>query len=162
MSTLYATIGYFAQKAAEARQRTEEWGTAVSKAEAQELSRFKDKVDETTKAMETFGTEGVEDVEAVKTAFSSLIDEINKLVDENYEDWYQGRRDEILREKLKDREAALQRLIRSSIPAATYAKTLATWAATAGSFPTFDTIHPLSHQPIYRIVTGKQIGRAHV
>ena len=67
---------------------------------------------------------------------------------ENYEDWYQGRRDEVLREKLKDREAALQRLIRSSIPAATYAKTLATWAATAGSFPTFDTIHPLSHQPI--------------
>ena len=67
---------------------------------------------------------------------------------ENYEDWYQGRRDEVLREKLKDREAALQRLIRSSTPAATYAKTLATWAATAGSFPTFDTIHPLSHQPI--------------
>lgn len=76
-------IGYFAQKAAEARQRTEEWGTAVSKAEAQELSRFKEKVDETTKAMDTFGTEGVEDVEAVKTAFSELTDEINKLVDEN-------------------------------------------------------------------------------
>ena len=33
--------------------------------------------------METFGTEGVEDVEAVKTAFSNLTDEINKLVDDN-------------------------------------------------------------------------------
>ena len=71
-----ATIGYFAKQAAEARQRTEEWGAAVSKAEAKELSRFKDKVDETTKAIETFGTEGVEDVEAVKTAFSNLTDEI--------------------------------------------------------------------------------------
>lgn len=66
-----------------AHQRTQEWGAAVSKAEAQELSRFKEKVDETTKAMDTFGTEGVEDVEAVKTAFSELTDEINKLVDEN-------------------------------------------------------------------------------
>ena len=78
-----ATAAYFAQQAAEAQKRTEEWGATVSKAEAEELTRFKSKVDETTKAMDTFGTEGVEDVEAIKTAFSELTDEINKLVDEN-------------------------------------------------------------------------------
>ncbi|MHA4750759.1 hypothetical protein ACX0FG_15590, partial [Enterococcus faecium] len=47
------------------------------------LSAFKDKVDEANRAMSAFGTEGVEDVEAVKTAFSNLTDEINKLVDDN-------------------------------------------------------------------------------
>ncbi|HFR3976730.1 TPA: phage tail tape measure protein [Streptococcus suis] len=77
------TVAYFAQQALDARQRTEEWGAAVSKAEAEELSRFKDKVDETTKVMDSFGTEGVQDVEAVKNAFSELTGEINKLVDEN-------------------------------------------------------------------------------
>lgn len=77
------TAAYFAQQALDARRRTEEWGAAVSKAEAEELTRFKNKVDETTKSMDAFGTEGVADVEAVKTAFSELTDEVIKLVDEN-------------------------------------------------------------------------------
>ena len=67
---------------------------------------------------------------------------------ENYQDWYDGQRESRLRESLKDREHALQRLIKSSVPTSAYAKTLATWAATAGSFPTFDTTHPISKQPI--------------
>lgn len=76
-------LAHYAQKALDARQRTEEWGAAVSATEAKELSNFKSKVDETTRAMETFGTEGVQDVEAVKQAFSGLTEEITKLVDEN-------------------------------------------------------------------------------
>ena len=67
---------------------------------------------------------------------------------ENYNDWYNGQRESRLREQLSDREHALQRLIKSSVPEDAYAKTLASWAATAGSFPTYDTIHPISHQPI--------------
>ncbi|HEM5318592.1 TPA: phage tail tape measure protein [Streptococcus suis] len=74
-----ATIGYFAQKALEARQRTEEWGTEVDKVQAVELTKFKDKVDESTKAMEVFGTSGKDDVEAVKTAFQELVGEIESL-----------------------------------------------------------------------------------
>ncbi|MGO0053306.1 phage tail tape measure protein [Streptococcus suis] len=74
-----ATIGYFAQKALEARQRTEEWGTEVDKVQAVELTKFKDKVDESTKAMESFGTSGKDDVEAVKTAFQELVGEIESL-----------------------------------------------------------------------------------
>lgn len=76
-------VAYYAQKANEARQRTEEWGASISKAEAQELSAFKDKVDEANRAMSAFGTEGVEDVEAIRNAFSELTGEITKLVDEN-------------------------------------------------------------------------------
>lgn len=76
-------VAMWAEKASQAAQRTAEWGAAVSKTEAQELSKFKSKVDETTQAMDTFGTEGVQDVEAIKTAFSELTGEISKLVDEN-------------------------------------------------------------------------------
>ncbi|HEL9635278.1 TPA: phage tail tape measure protein, partial [Streptococcus suis] len=74
-------IAYFAQQALDARQRTEEWGTAVSKTEAQELSKFKTKVDETNQAMTAFSENGVQDVEAVKVAFQGLVDEITKLTD---------------------------------------------------------------------------------
>ncbi|HEM3576832.1 TPA: phage tail tape measure protein [Streptococcus suis] len=75
------TVAYFAQQALDARQRTEEWGTAVSKTEAQELSTFKTKVDETNQAMTAFSENGVQDVEAVKVAFQGLVDEITKLTD---------------------------------------------------------------------------------
>ncbi|HFU4060495.1 TPA: phage tail tape measure protein, partial [Streptococcus suis] len=75
------TVAYFAQQALDARQRTEEWGTAVSKTEAQELSKFKTKVDETNQAMTAFSENGVQDVEAVKVAFQGLVDEITKLTD---------------------------------------------------------------------------------
>lgn len=76
-------VAMWAEKASEAAQRTAEWGTAVSKTEAQELSKFKSKVDETNEAMTLFGTDGVQDVENVKQAFSELTGEIAKLVDEN-------------------------------------------------------------------------------
>ncbi|HFU4054914.1 TPA: phage tail tape measure protein [Streptococcus suis] len=72
-------VSYLAQEATNARQRMEEWGTEVDKVQASELTKFKDKVDETTKAMETFGTSGKDDVEAVKTAFQELVGEIETL-----------------------------------------------------------------------------------
>ncbi|HEM6397921.1 TPA: phage tail tape measure protein [Streptococcus suis] len=74
-------VAMWAEKASEAAQRTAEWGTAVSKTEAQELSKFKSKVDETNEAMTAFSENGVQDVEAVKTAFQGLVDEITKLTD---------------------------------------------------------------------------------
>lgn len=67
---------------------------------------------------------------------------------ENYNDWYQGKREQALRDKLADREVALQRLIKSSIPTEQYATKLADWACTAASFPTFDINHPLTGLPI--------------
>lgn len=76
-----AGIAYFAHKANEARQRTEEWGTKVSATEANELTKFKAKVDETNQAMAAFGSEGSADVEKIKEAFKGLTDEINKLTD---------------------------------------------------------------------------------
>nr|DAI55165.1 MAG TPA: minor tail protein [Caudoviricetes sp.] len=76
-------VGYFANKAAEAKQRTEEWGTSVSKTQANELQQFKDKVDETNQAMTVFGTEGAADVEAVRSAFQGLVDDITTLADED-------------------------------------------------------------------------------
>lgn len=74
-------IGTWAEKANEARQRTEEWGTEVSATEANELTKFKTKVDETNQAMAAFGSEGSADVEKIKEAFKGLTDEINKLTD---------------------------------------------------------------------------------
>ncbi|HFI0055092.1 TPA: phage tail tape measure protein [Streptococcus suis] len=74
-------VALWAEKAREAAQRTAEWGTAVSKTEAQELSKFKTKVDETNQAMTAFSENGVQDVEAVKVAFQGLVDEITKLTD---------------------------------------------------------------------------------
>ena len=77
------TIGYFADKAADAKQRTEEWGTSVSKTQANELQQFKDKVDETNQAMTVFGTDGAADVEAVRSAFQGLVDDITTLADKD-------------------------------------------------------------------------------
>lgn len=71
-------IAYFGGKALEAHQRTQEWGTKVSETEANELSKFKTKVDDTNKAMLDFGatSKGVDDV---KNAFQALVTEIDKL-----------------------------------------------------------------------------------
>ncbi|HFU4060516.1 TPA: phage tail tape measure protein, partial [Streptococcus suis] len=74
-------VSYLAQEATNARQRTEEWGTEVDRVQAGELTKFKDKVDETNQAMTTFSENGVQDVEAVKVAFQGLVDEITKLTD---------------------------------------------------------------------------------
>lgn len=72
-------LAYFGGKALEAHERTQLWGTKVSETEANELSRFKNKVDETNKALDTFGSDSVNDVNNVKTAFQGLVTEIEKL-----------------------------------------------------------------------------------
>ncbi len=76
-------VGYFANKAAEAKQRTEEWGASVSETQANELQQFKDKVDETNQAMTIFGTNGAADVETVRKAIQGLADDITTLADED-------------------------------------------------------------------------------
>ena len=73
------TVSYFAQKVLDAKRRTEEWGASVSQTEAGQLSNFKAKVDETNKAMATFGSDGAHNVDNVKKAFDNLTQEIDKL-----------------------------------------------------------------------------------
>lgn len=70
----------------EAEQRAREWGVAVDKVQAEELQRFKDKVDSSTRAMDEFGTGGVENLDKVKQSFTELADVISEGVDkENQE-----------------------------------------------------------------------------
>lgn len=70
----------------------------------------------------------------------------------NYHDWYDSILDSRKREEIKDkitnREEALQRLIKSSTPTESYAPMLADWASVAGAFPTCDTIHPITRTKI--------------
>ncbi|HFU4116313.1 TPA: phage tail tape measure protein [Streptococcus suis] len=94
----------WAEDASRAAQRTAEWGAAVSQTESEDLSKFKEKVDETTQAMEDFGVKGVQDVESIKQAFSELTTEITKLVDENLA------KDLELAEKLGLSEEEVQRI----------------------------------------------------
>ena len=75
-------LTYWAAEAGSAYQRTQEWGAKVDKVQAEELQQFKSKVDETNKAMATFATDAVSNVEEIKTAFSGLVTEISKLADE--------------------------------------------------------------------------------
>ncbi|HEM3890178.1 TPA: phage tail tape measure protein [Streptococcus suis] len=77
-----ATISYLAHEATNARLRTEEWGTEVDKVQANELTKFKEKVDESTRAMELFGENGRQDIESVQQAVKGLVDEITLLADE--------------------------------------------------------------------------------
>lgn len=74
-------LGIYAAKAGEAYQRTQEWGAAVSKTEAEDLSKLKTKVDETNKAMLEFGS-GAGEVEKVKKAFDDLAGSVTTLLDE--------------------------------------------------------------------------------
>lgn len=71
-------IGLIADNMRKAHQRTQEWGTEVSEVEANQLSKLKTKVDETTQSMTAFSgrADGVDDV---KTAFKGLVDEIERL-----------------------------------------------------------------------------------
>lgn len=71
-------VGYFAKKAYEAHQRTQEWGTKVNQVQANELQAFKDKVDKTNQSMAGFRG-GADQVNAVKTALQGLVTEIEKL-----------------------------------------------------------------------------------
>lgn len=79
----------------------------------------------------------------------------------NYNDWYESyldsRKQEEIKDRLSHREEALQRLIKSSTPVDAYASTLAEWASTAGSFPTYDTNHPVTKQPVPLCDYWKQI-----
>ena len=77
-----AAAVYFSNKAYEAYQRSQEWGTSVSKEQAGQLQNFKDKVDEANEAMTTFGA-SAEGVDKVTTAVQKLATEIQKLADEN-------------------------------------------------------------------------------
>ncbi|CYW26223.1 TPA: phage tail tape measure protein [Streptococcus suis] len=75
-------LTYLTAELGKAYQRTQEWGTEVDKVQAEQLSEFKDKVDESTRAISLFGDNGKKDVESVKRAFQDLVDEINGLTDE--------------------------------------------------------------------------------
>ncbi|HEM3192009.1 TPA: phage tail tape measure protein [Streptococcus suis] len=75
-------LTYLTAELGKAYQRTQEWGTEVDKVQAEQLSEFKDKVDESTRAISLFGENGKKDVEGVKQAFQDLVDEINGLTDE--------------------------------------------------------------------------------
>ena len=77
-----AAAVYFSNKAYEAYQRSQEWGTSVSREQAGQLQNFKDKVDEANEAMTTFGA-SAEGVDKVTTAVQKLATEIQKLADEN-------------------------------------------------------------------------------
>ena len=61
-----------------AHQRTQEWGTEVSEVEANQLSKLKTTVDETTQSMTAFTGSAV-GVDGIKTAFKGLVDEIERL-----------------------------------------------------------------------------------
>ncbi|MCR5493022.1 MAG: phage tail tape measure protein [Streptococcus sp.] len=60
------------------RARTEEWGTAVSNVEADQLSRFKAKVDETNESMYLFGTKAG-DIDKVKESVQQLAEAVKEL-----------------------------------------------------------------------------------
>ncbi|HEL2312805.1 TPA: phage tail tape measure protein [Streptococcus suis] len=75
-------LTYLTAELGKAYQRTQEWGTEVDKVQAEQLSEFKDKVNESTRAISLFGENGKKDVESVKRAFQDLVDEINGLTDE--------------------------------------------------------------------------------
>lgn len=77
-----AAAVYFSNKAYEARQRAQEWGTSVSEEQAGQLQNFKDKVDEANQAMTVFGS-SADGIDKVTTAVQKLATEIQKLADEN-------------------------------------------------------------------------------
>lgn len=77
-------LTYIAEQMAEAENRTQRWGTSVSKVQDEQLSGFKSKVDEANKAIVDFGaTAG--NVDNVKASFEKLNSEIDKLIDEKKE-----------------------------------------------------------------------------
>ena len=69
---------------------------------------------------------------------------------ESFMDFMQGYREQTEQEKIRRREYALERMIKSTQlkNAIKYAKALASWAELAGEFPTFTMLHPLNKKPI--------------
>lgn len=77
-------LGYITKEITEANERTQRWGTSVSKLQDEQLGSFKNKIDEANKAMVDFGaTAG--NVDNVKASFEKLNNEIDKLIDEKKE-----------------------------------------------------------------------------
>nr|DAR67756.1 MAG TPA: minor tail protein [Caudoviricetes sp.] len=85
-----ATIGIIAHNIAEANERTQTWGTSVSKLQDQELSRLKSKVDEVHQATVGFGKGGAQAVENVRKSVQGLADDIQKAIDKDLEKTLKG------------------------------------------------------------------------
>lgn len=84
------TIGIIAHDIAEANERTQTWGTSVSKLQDQELSRLKSKVDEVHQATVGFGQGGAQAVENVRKSVQGLADDIQKAIDKDLEKTLKG------------------------------------------------------------------------
>lgn len=83
-------IGIIAHDIAEANERTQTWGTSVSKLQDQELSRLKSKVDEVHQATVGFGKGGAQAVENVRKSVQGLADDIQKAIDKDLEKTLKG------------------------------------------------------------------------
>lgn len=83
-------IGIIAKEMAEANERTQTWGTSVSKLQDQELSRLKSKVDEVHQATVGFGKGGAQAVENVRKSVQGLADDIQKAIDKDLEKTLKG------------------------------------------------------------------------
>lgn len=83
-------IGIIAKEMAEANERTQTWGTSVSKLQDQELSRLKSKVDEVHQATVGFGQGGAQAVENVRKSVQGLADDIQKAIDKDLEKTLKG------------------------------------------------------------------------
>ena len=83
-------IGIIAKEMADANERTQTWGTSVSKLQDQELSRLKSKVDEVHRATTSFGTGGAQAVENVRKSVQGLADDIQKAIDKDLERTLKG------------------------------------------------------------------------
>ena len=83
-------IGIIAHDIAEANERTQTWGTSVSKLQDQELSRLKSKVDEVHQATIGFGQGGAQAVENVRKSVQGLADDIQKAIDKDLEKTLKG------------------------------------------------------------------------
>lgn len=83
-------IGIIAKEMAEANERTQTWGTSVSKLQDQELSRLKSKVDEVHQATIGFGQGGAQAVENVRKSVQGLADDIQKAIDKDLEKTLKG------------------------------------------------------------------------
>ena len=83
-------IGIIAKEMADANERTQTWGTSVSKLQDQELSRLKAKVDEVHQATIGFGQGGAQAVENVRKSVQGLADDIQKAIDKDLEKTLKG------------------------------------------------------------------------
>ena len=76
-------IAAVAKEMADANERTQTWGTSVSKLQDKELSRLKAKVDEVHQATIGFGKGGAQAVENVRKSVQGLASDIQKAIDKD-------------------------------------------------------------------------------